>query len=277
MTTKPTLEKIENDRAPLVGPMKYDDELEREYWTEYDALVRRYREHRFSDISEEGMFGLHCLGTWPLAHAEWDDNWPSDWHFRFDAQTLELLQGDDLLLQHIPEGGLMEGYDEKSIADEIETFIAWLGEIALLPKTLAERLSNEFAQAKPTFLKMFAETDTNYQIEEDYEAEAGHFVYWLRTEKRWPLDKLLLGQSLCIDALKSLESLSIDTVPWQNLDIVSCIRYTARQLPCLDLTQRDLRDTAVEFIGWLSSQGLLDRFDRRRLIRKVSHASFSMN
>ncbi|MBN1652614.1 MAG: hypothetical protein JXA30_02440 [Deltaproteobacteria bacterium] len=269
MTQTKSTEKADRAREAIVAPPNPSSEQERDYWDQYEALVQDYYRQKSSAYSDEGRYGLYCLGTWPLSHVMWDDNWPPDWHYRFDVQTLELLHGSELLIEEILEPGIMEGYDAKAIVDEIESFIEWLGQTGRLPNALTERLGNEIAKAKPSCLKAFAEADTNEDRNTDYEIVAAPFVYWLRTEIGWPLEKLLLGQSLCIDALKLLGSRSVEEARWESLNIESCMQYTARQLPCLDLAVSNLRDTTDKFLDWLSRRGLLHLYDRRRLLRRA--------
>lgn len=95
---------------------------------------------------------------------------------------------------------------------------------------------------------------------------------YLRTRRGFAMEKMLLGQSLCIDALEQLRCATVEDAPWSALDLYACVQYTARQLPYLELAARDLGEVAQAFLDWLSDMGRLSPSVHRQLSAQVRKA-----
>src|SRR5258708_37220535 len=89
------------------------------------------------------------------------------------------------------------------------------------------------------------------------QSELVAFARWLREERSFNLQRSLLSQSLCTDALEQLGSDSLRSAPWPRLDIAACVRYASRLLPHLALSHADLRESARRMLEWLRTKRLL--------------------
>ena len=98
---------------------------------------------------------------------------------------------------------------------------------------------------------------------------AAPFAEWLRDELCLDLDRRLLCQSLCEDALEQLHARTPDEAPWSELNIAACVRYTSRVLPHLRLGQRELHEAAAQLLAWLAQAGLLDSDASLRLLDRA--------
>ncbi len=261
------------DEFPIVGPLNPDPE-ERQYWQDVQNLVADYCAQKSDPLSDEGAAGLYLLAGWAAFRHEAGEEWTLEWDGRFNAGTLERLDARSMLLEDGLAMGLWRGQDPAAVVDEIVEFVSWLGHEKGFPGPVCGRVLREIEEARPRYVGAFREESSVFDARDDRcpdcarEEAVAPFVVWLR-EGGAPMERLLLGQSLCADALEQLHSPSIVNADWDKLDILACLQYTSRQLPYPDLENRDLRAVGYQFLDFLRENRLLSRKSYRRLYREA--------
>ncbi len=170
--------------------------------------------------------------------------------------------------------GLWQGQDPAAVVDEMLEFISWLAGEKGFSHSVCNRVLKEIGEARSRYIQAFEKEPSIFDSSDHCcpdcarDEAVAPFVGWLR-EGGAPMEKLLLGQSLCADALERLKNASIVHADWDKLDILACLRRTSRQLPCLDLGYRDLRTIGYHLLDFLRENGRLTRRSYRRMYREA--------